>query len=144
MTEKQLDIIKGVFYGQAIGDALGLGTEFLNKSEISEYYPHGLSDYSQIVQDAHRSRWKIGDWTDDTDQFLCICNSILKSNKVDELVVDDANRISIFLRNWKLSIDNFGGLLEDEEELGDISDFWQDAKKEMEFDVNGLIRYLKR
>jgi len=89
MTEQQLDIIKGVFYGQAIGDALGLGTEFLSKTEISEYYPQGFTDYSQIVQDKHRSRWKIGDWTDDTDQFLCVCNSILKSNKVDELLFAD-------------------------------------------------------
>lgn len=86
MTDNQLDIIKGVFYGQAIGDALGLGTEFLSKSEISRYYPNRLTDYSQIIQDKHRRRWKIGDWTDDTDQFLCICNSIITSNKVDELV----------------------------------------------------------
>jgi ADP-ribosylglycohydrolase len=85
MTEQQLDKIKGVFYGQAIGDALGLGTEFLSKSEISKYYPNKLTDFSQIVQDKHRSRWEIGDWTDDTDQFLCICDSIIKSNKVDEL-----------------------------------------------------------
>lgn len=85
MTEKQLDIIKGVFYGQAIGDALGLGTEFLDKNKITEYYPNGLSEYSQIVQDKHRSRWKIGDWTDDTDQFLCICDSIIKSNEVNEI-----------------------------------------------------------
>ena len=34
MTEHQIDIIKGVFYGQAIGDALGLGTEFLDKSRL--------------------------------------------------------------------------------------------------------------
>ena len=85
MTEKQLDIIKGVFYGQAIGDALGLGTEFLDKNKIAEYYPNGLSEYAQIVQDKHRSRWKIGDWTDDTDQFLCICDSIIKSNEVNEI-----------------------------------------------------------
>lgn len=85
ITENQIDKIKGVFYGQAIGDALGLGSEFLTKSQISEYYPNGLHDYSQIVQDKHRSRWNIGDWTDDTDQFLCICTSILKLNKVDEL-----------------------------------------------------------
>jgi ADP-ribosylglycohydrolase len=85
VTEKQIDIIKGVFWGQAIGDALGLGTEFLNKSEISAYYPNGLSEYSQIIQDKHRSRWEAGSWTDDTDQFLCICESIIQTKKVDEL-----------------------------------------------------------
>ena len=84
MTENQIDIIKGVFYGQAIGDALGLGTEFLDKNQIAEYYPNGLSEYAQIVQDKHRSRWKIGDWTDDTDQFLCICNSIIKYGEFNE------------------------------------------------------------
>jgi ADP-ribosylglycohydrolase len=85
MTTDQLDKIKGVFYGQAIGDALGLGTEFLSKKEIADNYPNGLSDYSQIIQDKHRKRWKIGDWTDDTDQFLCICDSIINSKKVDEI-----------------------------------------------------------
>jgi len=85
MTENQLDILKGVFYGQAIGDALGLGTEFLDKNQIAEYYPNGLSEYAQIVQDKHRSRWEIGDWTDDTDQFLCICDSIINSGEVNEL-----------------------------------------------------------
>jgi ADP-ribosylglycohydrolase len=89
MTEKQIDLIKGVFYGQAIGDALGLGTEFMNKNEILEYYPNGISEYSQIIQDKHRGRWNIGDWTDDTDQFLCICDSILKVNKVDEFAFAD-------------------------------------------------------
>lgn len=85
MTENQLDKIKGVFYGQAIGDALGLGAEFLDKDQMAEYYPNGLSEYAQIVQDKHRSRWKIGDWTDDTDQFLCICDSIIKSGEVNEI-----------------------------------------------------------
>ncbi len=77
--------IKGVFYGQAIGDALGLGTEFLSKAQVWEYYPKGLSAYHQIVQDSHRSRWNIGDWTDDTDQFLCICDAILQKEEVDAL-----------------------------------------------------------
>lgn len=85
IINNQLDKIKGVFFGQAIGDALGLGTEFLNKNQILEYYPNGLSDYSQIKQDKHRSRWAIGDWTDDTEQFLSICESIVQTNKVDEL-----------------------------------------------------------
>ena len=36
MHKQQLDIIKGVFFGQAIGDALGLGTEFLTVEQIKE------------------------------------------------------------------------------------------------------------
>lgn len=84
MTDQQIDRIKGVFYGQAIGDALGLGTEFMTKRRIAECYPNGLSQYAQIVQDEHRSRWRIGDWTDDTDQFLGICDSIIGTGRVDE------------------------------------------------------------
>lgn len=84
MTEIQIDKIKGVFFGQAIGDALGLGTEFLSKDEVKSLYPNSLTTYSQIIQDKHRRRWKKGDWTDDTEQFLCICDSILKSNVISE------------------------------------------------------------
>jgi ADP-ribosylglycohydrolase len=95
------DKIKGVIFGQAIGDALGLGTEFLTKKEISKYYPNGLHHYDQIVQDEHRTRWKKGSWTDDTAQFLCILESILENNCVDCL--DIAKR----LQQWLL-IDGLG------------------------------------
>lgn len=62
----------GCLYGQAIGDALGLGTEFMSKDEVREAYPNGLIKYSQIIQDAHRCTWAKGAWTDDTDMMLCI------------------------------------------------------------------------
>ena len=77
--------IKGIIYGQVIGDALGLGAEFMTKEEVEHYYPNGLSDYGQIIQDKHRSRWKNGAWTDDTDQFLCIMDSLLEKGSVDLL-----------------------------------------------------------
>ena len=62
----------GCLYGQAIGDALGLGSEFMSKDEVLKSYPDRLKNYDQIIQDAHRRRWAKGAWTDDTDMMLCI------------------------------------------------------------------------
>lgn len=70
--------ISGCLWGQAIGDALGLGSEFMSKEEVKEFYPQGLSRYDQIVQDSHRSRWKTGAWTDDTDMMLCILDGYIE------------------------------------------------------------------
>lgn len=70
-----LNRIRGCLYGQAIGDALGLGTEFMSKSEALKCYPDGLRSYNQIIQDAHRKRWIRGDWTDDTDMMICLLNA---------------------------------------------------------------------
>ncbi|MCC8038340.1 MAG: ADP-ribosylglycohydrolase family protein [Bacteroidales bacterium] len=53
-----LDRLKGCAYGQAIGDALGLGAEFMTRAEVEKRYPEGLTDYSQIVQTSHTSRWR--------------------------------------------------------------------------------------
>lgn len=96
MDDQQIDRIKGLFFGQAIGDALGLGTEFMSKSQVKENYPDGLQDYGQIVQDKHRSRWTGGAWTDDTDQFLCICDAILEDKVVSEIA------FARKLRQWSL------------------------------------------
>ena len=54
----------GTIFGQAVGDALGLSTEFMFKQEVDRLYPNGIENYSQIVQDDHRRRWQRGDWTD--------------------------------------------------------------------------------
>lgn len=83
MQPEVIDKIKGVIYGQAIGDALGLGAEFLTKNQVQQFYPFSLTDYDQIIQDGHRSRWEKGEWTDDTDQMICIFNSILDKRAVD-------------------------------------------------------------
>lgn len=88
------DRVFGVLFGQAVGDALGLGSEFMARKDVEWHYPQGLSRYEQIVQDAHRNRWKPGDWTDDTEQLTMILDSLLETGDVD--VRDIGRRIS----NW--------------------------------------------
>lgn len=88
------NIIKGVFFGQAIGDALGLATEFMSKVEVQQHYPNGVNNYQDIIQDEHRVRWQAGDWTDDTDQWLCILESILEHNQII------STDIAIKFYNW--------------------------------------------
>lgn len=81
LSEKK-DKIKGLFYGQAIGDALGLSAEFLNKENIEKYYGEKIRNktltYSDIVQDYHRTAFKIGDWTDDTDQMILVTRELIE------------------------------------------------------------------
>src|SRR6201999_3342474 len=76
MTSDIADRVRGVLFGQAVGDALGFGTEFMPKSAVSRHYPDGLSDYAQIGGRFEPcEQWRPGDWTDDTDQLLCILDS---------------------------------------------------------------------
>ena len=77
--------IDGLIYGQALGDAIGLTTEFMKKEEIIKIYGDKLNNYNFdiIFQDYHRKNWKKGDWTDDTDQFILILQMIYE-NKIDK------------------------------------------------------------
>ena len=81
--ETFVDKLKGTVYGQAIGDALGLGTEGMTDEDMAWKYPNGITHYKEIFQDRHRKRWKIGDWTDDTDMMLCIANAVVKDKGVN-------------------------------------------------------------
>lgn len=69
------DRIAGCLWGQAIGDALGLGTEFMGRDEVLQNYPEGLSHYSQIGEE-------FGRWTDDTDMMLCIARAIIADKDI--------------------------------------------------------------
>ncbi len=83
MEQEVIDRFKGCLYGQAIGDALGLGTEGMTDEDMVWKYPNGITHYSDIFQDRHRKRWKIGDWTDDTDMMLCIANAVIADKGVN-------------------------------------------------------------
>lgn len=90
-----LSNIQSLIFGQAIGDALGLASEFMTKEEIKYFYPNGICSYDDIVQDRHRSLWEKGAWTDDTDQMLCILDSIIENKTIN--LTDIAKRFV----SWK-------------------------------------------
>ena len=92
----------GTIFGQAVGDALGLSTEFMSRQEVDRFYPKGIEDYSQIVQDDHRRRWQRGDWTDDTDMMLCILDSFVACQKVE--ILDIARRFKEWMMNGGMGI----------------------------------------
>lgn len=92
-TEILKDKMLGCLYGQAIGDALGLGSEFMSKDEVKMNYPSGLKHYEQIIQDSHRRRWIKGAWTDDTDMMLCILRGF-ENGKFN------INRIAANFKDW--------------------------------------------
>ncbi len=91
MDDDAQDRARGTLFGQAIGDALGVGAEFMSREDIARHYPDGLNDYADIVRDAFRSVWLPGEWTDDTDQMLCILDSLLQHGRVQP--ADIARRI---------------------------------------------------
>lgn len=83
MQKQFLDKVRGAIVGYAIGNALGHGTEFMSLREVQAKYPTGLTDYSQIVSDAHRSLWVKGAWTADTEALILLIESIIANNRID-------------------------------------------------------------
>ena len=90
-----LDRLLGCVYGQALGDAYGLSTEFEDRNRVAQVYPNPteLIPFPDFKPTAHSSRWKRGDWTDDTDQWILILET-LTENGGDEKV------FAAKLRNW--------------------------------------------
>ncbi|XP_011438372.2 ADP-ribosyl-[dinitrogen reductase] glycohydrolase [Magallana gigas] len=113
LSQKEQNQIKAVLYGQCIGDANGLLTEFLTKKEAKTYYKEVKNNlefkHKAILCDVHRNKWKEGDWTDDSDQMLMILMSITDNKgKVD--YKDIARRIKNWMTHGIPELGDVGGL----------------------------------
>lgn len=77
--------LAGCLYGYAVGDAMGLGTEFMSRDEARFRYPDGLRRYSDIYRDFHRSQFKPGEWSLDTELVLILLENIIRNGSPDNV-----------------------------------------------------------
>ncbi|KAA8912409.1 ADP-ribosylglycohydrolase-domain-containing protein [Sphaerosporella brunnea] len=94
-----LDKVRGTIFGSALGDAVGLYTEFLNKQQALESYSEQRISLAHPVTpfkgDRHRDKFVEGSWTDDTDHALLVLLSYLHHD--GQLVPHD---FALRLRSW--------------------------------------------
>ncbi|ACV24074.1 ADP-ribosylglycohydrolase family protein [Methanocaldococcus fervens] len=74
--EKMKDKVFGSVFGAVIGDALGMPTENLTRDEIRKIY--GFVDDYVEPKNYLAGKLSKGEWTDDTEQAICIIKSLTK------------------------------------------------------------------
>lgn len=98
------DRIIGCLFGSALGDAIGLYTEFLSGHTSSITYPsqkfvlYPESEVTLFRRDAHRNPHRPGEWTDDTDHAMLILLSCLHNDCSTFDTQDFASRLLIWVR----------------------------------------------
>ncbi|XP_070558795.1 microtubule-associated protein 1B-like [Ptychodera flava] len=112
-SELLMDRLKGTIYGNCVGDAIGLLTEFMSKEEANSWYGDlhelELKDKERVGGQFHQSRWEIGDWTDDSDQMILILQSILDRNGQVE-GPDFAKKMRKWAREGFSELGDMGGM----------------------------------
>lgn len=108
-NKKLIDRLLGCVYGQALGDAYGLSTEFEDQNRVKYNYP----DTTEIIPfpdyklTGHNRRWPRGDWTDDTDQWILILDTLVNYNG-DEKVF--AEKLYNWIRYGYKELGDHGGM----------------------------------
>lgn len=89
------DRAKGVLYGQAIGDALGIPGEFKGPTLLLLKYGDGPIEYEPVSRQSGTT-WAAGEWSDDTEQALCILDAWIEEG--GDLSPDGVSLAKEFLR----------------------------------------------
>ncbi|KAF7627381.1 putative ADP-ribosylglycohydrolase [Aspergillus flavus] len=105
------DSIVGCLVGSALGDAVGLYTEFLSGDMSAAAYPARkfvLSPQSQATpfrRDSHRGPHRPGEWTDDTDHAMLLLLSFLHTDLKTLDPTDFAARLHVWVQFGFLPLD---------------------------------------
>lgn len=105
------DSIIGCLFGSALGDAIGLYTEFLSAELSEQAYPTRSftfippSEATKLRSDNHRDPHQPGEWTDDTDHALLILLSYLHCDGKEISPKDFAIRLDIWVRQGLRALD---------------------------------------
>lgn len=80
MSEIDVGRLRATVYGQAIGDALGLPVEFQSAKAIQTRLATWNDEWPKAFRDTNRtnSKWKAGEWSDDTEQAICLLDAYLE------------------------------------------------------------------
>jgi ADP-ribosylglycohydrolase len=101
------DKVLGTIIGSALGDCIGLYTEFLPAHACATSYPERkftLVPITPMRADSHRDKFDPGSWTDDTDHSLLLILSYLH-NKGQIIPNDFAARLHVWCREGLRSLD---------------------------------------
>ncbi|KAH6880074.1 ADP-ribosylglycohydrolase-domain-containing protein [Thelonectria olida] len=105
------DRIVGCLFGSALGDAIGLYTEFLNADLSAKAYPSRsftllpADQATAFRRDRHRDFHRPGEWTDDTDHAMLLLLSFLHSDGKKMDPNDFASRLDIWVRMGLRALD---------------------------------------
>lgn len=105
------DSIIGCLFGSALGDAIGLYTEFLSEEQCIQAYPSKSFTLSpktkatKLHPDNHRDPHQPGEWTDDTDHALLILLSYLHADGKEVSAHDFAKRLEVWVRQGLRALD---------------------------------------
>jgi hypothetical protein len=104
-----IDRLLGCAYGQALGDAYGLSTEFETRDRVAHNYPDTseIIPFPDYVLTGHSRRWTRGDWTDDTDQWILILDTLMDVNGDEKMF---AEKLTNWIRHGYPDLGDWGGL----------------------------------